>query len=142
MEDKKGHDDKHRREDSKVIPVIEEKLRIDKEKVETSKFRISKKIHEEEVTENISVTEENVTIERKEINEIVDTAPPAIRQDGDKTIISIVKEVLVVEKKVMLVEELHVTKSRSESSVPIKETLRREEVEINKTEDGTRFDKL
>jgi len=141
MEDKKDHDDKHRHHESKVIPVIEEQLQISKEKVETGKFHISKKVHQEEVTENISVSEENVTIKRKEINQYVDTAPPAIRQEGDNTIISIVKEVLVVEKKLMLVEELHVTKHRTESSVPIKETLRKEEVEVKKSDGGTGFDK-
>jgi len=143
MEDKKEHDERHgKKHHSEVIPVIEEKLRIDKEKVETGKFRITKKIHEEEVTENVSVSEENVTVERKDINEYVDTAPPATRQEGNCTIISVVKEVLVVEKKLILVEEIHVTKHQNESSVPVKDTLRKEEVRVTKTNDGTNFEKL
>jgi len=141
MENKKEHDDNYERHDPKVIPVIEEKLRIDKEKVETGRFTITKKVHEEEVTENVSVSEENVSIERKEINEYVDNAPPATRQEGDCTIISVVKEVLVVEKKLMLVEEIHVTKQQKESSVPVKDTLRKEEVKVTKSGDGTDFDK-
>lgn len=141
MENKKEHEDKHGKHDPKVIPVIEEKLRIDKEKVETGRFKITKKVHEEEVTENVSVSEENVTIKRKDINEYVDSAPPATRQEGDCTIISVVKEVLVVEKKLMLVEEIHVTKHRTESSTPVKDTLRKEEVSVTKTDDGTDFEK-
>ena len=141
MEDKKEHDDQHGKHDRKIIPVIEEKLKIDKEKVETGRFRISKKVHEEEVTENVPVSEENVTIKRKKINEYVDTAPPATRQEGNCTIISVVKEVLVVEKKLMLVEEIHVTKHQTESSVPVKDTLRKEEVSVTKSDHGTDFEK-
>ncbi|HSJ68546.1 MAG TPA: YsnF/AvaK domain-containing protein [Anditalea sp.] len=141
MEDKKDQDDSYRRPDPKVIPVIEERLKVDKEKVETGRISITKKVHEEEVTENISVTEENITVKRKEINEYVDSAPPAIRQEGDCTIISVVKEVLVVEKKLMLVEELHVTKHKTESSVPVNDTLRKEEVIVKQSDHGTGFDK-
>jgi uncharacterized protein (TIGR02271 family) len=140
MEDKKEHEDSRRKDDPKVIPVIEEKFRIDKEKVVTGNFRVSKTVHEEEVTENVPVTEENVSIKRIEINKYVDSAPPASRQEGDCTIISVVKEVLVVEKKLMLMEEIHVTKQHKESSVPVKDTLRREEVKISKTEGGIDFD--
>jgi len=142
MDDKKEHEDNRRKKrETEVIPIIEEKLKIDKEKVETGRFKISKKVHEEEVTENVSVSEENVTIKRKEINEYVDSAPPATRQEGDCTIISVVKEVLVVEKKLMLVEEIHVTKHQTESSVPVKDTLRKEEVNVTKSDGGTDFDK-
>jgi len=141
MENKKEHEDKHGKHESKVIPVIEEKLRIDKEKVETGKFIITKKVHEEEVTENVSVTEDKVTIDRKEINQYVDSAPPATRQEGNSTIISVVKEVLVVEKKLMLVEEIHVTKHQTESTTPVKDTLRKEEVKVTKSDDGTDFEK-
>lgn len=127
---------------NKTIPVIEEKLTIGKRKIETGRFLISKKVFEEEVSEDVSIEEEHINIERKEINQYVDTPPPASRDEGDTTIISVVKEVLVIEKKILLVEELHITKHKSESTVPVTETLRKEEVKITKVEGGTGFDEL
>jgi uncharacterized protein (TIGR02271 family) len=140
MKDKmrdKDENDHQEESGSRVIPVIEERLRIDKEKEVTGKYIISKKIHSEEVEEDVSVTEENVSIVRKEFNQYIDSPPPALRQEGDTTVISVVKEVLVVEKKLMLVEELHITKDIKQSTVPVKETIRKEEVNVKKSEGGT-----
>ncbi|RYE18527.1 MAG: DUF2382 domain-containing protein [Sphingobacteriaceae bacterium] len=61
----------------------------------------------------------------------VATVPP-VRVEGDTTIISVVKEVLVVEKRLMLVEEIHLSKNRTETLTTVNETLRKEEVEINR----------
>jgi len=133
MKDKDAKDRK-KESDSRVIPVIEERLRIEKEKVETGRFLVSKKIHEEHVEEDVPITEENVSISRKEINQYIDSPPPTMRQEGDTTIISVVKEVMVVEKKLMLVEELHITRDKKESTVPVKETVRREEVKVTKSD--------
>jgi uncharacterized protein (TIGR02271 family) len=115
-----------------TIPVVAEQLQINKEQVETGKVNISKKVTSEEVTVDVPVVREEVIVEKKPINQYVETAPPAIRQEGDTTIVSVVKEVLVVEKRLMLVEELHITKHRIETSVPTTETLRKEEVVVNR----------
>ena len=114
------------------IPVIEERLKINKELVEQSKVRIRKSVTEEEVSENIPTYHENVTINRVEINKYVDS-PPEIRSEGLTTIIPVIKEVLVVEKKLMLVEEIHVTRQRDEVAVEVKDKVRKEHVEITKT---------
>ncbi len=80
---------------SQVIPVIEEKLVVTTELVETGSVTVSKKVVEEEVQFDEHITSEQLLVERKEINRYVDTAPPAIRQEGDVTIISVMKEVRV-----------------------------------------------
>ncbi len=117
---------------SLVIPVIQEKLQIEKEVVESGKVQISKKVFEEETQKDVLILEEDIIVEKIAINKYVDKAPPAVRQDGNVTIVSVVKEVLVVEKRLMLVEELHITKQQTEKSVPIKATLLREEVDVRK----------
>jgi len=71
-------------------------------------------------------------VERKEINRYVDTAPPAIRQEGDVTIISVMKEVLVVEKRLMLVEEVHITKQQQQTPQHFSETLRKEQISVSR----------
>jgi uncharacterized protein (TIGR02271 family) len=116
----------------KVIPVIEERLHVGKEWKETGLVRISKTVAEEEVDYQVPVQEEELVVERKQINKYVDLAPPATRYEGDTTIISVIKEVIVVERKLMLVEELHITKRKTEHIVTGTETLRKEQVNIDK----------
>lgn len=125
------------RRESETIPVIEEKLQVGKEKVETGKVRISKQVHEEEEIIGVPVSEEDVHIERVPVNKYVDTAPPGIRQEGDKTIISVLKEVTVVEKRLMLVEEVHISKQEKKSISEQKVRLRKEEVFVDRQNSGS-----
>lgn len=116
-----------------VIPVIEEQLQISKVWQETGRVQISKTVTEEAVDYNVPVNQEEVIMERKPINQYVETAPAASRYEGDTLIIPVLKEVLVVEKKLMLVEELHIRKRHTEQTVSGTEILRKESVEINRT---------
>ena len=117
-----------------VIPVIEEQLKIDKELIESGKVIISKKVNEYTQNIDIPIINEEVEVTRIEINPYVDTAPPAVRQEGDKTIIPILKEVLVVEKKLLLVEEVHITRKQVKTTTTKQETLKKEEVIVSRVE--------
>jgi stress response protein YsnF len=50
-----------------------------------------------------------------------------VRYEGDTMIVSIMEEVLVVEKRWMLKEEIHLRQRRVERHQPQRVTLRREE---------------
>lgn len=113
------------------IALVEERLKIDVRQVETGTVQVHKKVVSEEVTQEVPVVSEEVLVERKPINQYVESAP-AVRVEGDTTIISVVKEVLVVEKRLMLVEELHITKTQIASTTTVTETLRKETIEINR----------
>ena len=52
-------------------------------------------------------SEETVEVTRVPIDKVVETAPE-IRTDGDVTIVPVLEEVLVVEKRLVLKEELHI----------------------------------
>ena len=116
-----------------VILLIEEQLQIDKVWQETGRVQVSKKVTEEAVDYNLPVMQEEVIMERKSINQYVDTAPAPSRYEGETLIIPVVKEVLVVEKKLMLVEELHIHKRRSEQTISGTEVLRKESVELHRS---------
>ena len=124
-------------DESLVIPVIRETMQVGTRTIETGKVHISKKVTEETAVENYIETSEQITVERKQINQYVETAPPASRQEGDVTIISVVKEVLFFEKRLMLVEELHVTKHKVQENKKVTATLRREEVTVERKDTGT-----
>ena len=115
-----------------VIPVIEEQLQVSKVWQETGRVQVAKTVTEEAVDYSVPLNQEEVIMERKAINQYVDTAPAASRYEGDTLIIPVLKEVLVVEKKLMLVEELHIRKRHTEQIVTGTETIRKESVEVNR----------
>ena len=80
------------------IPVIEERLSVNKDKIETGKVIFIKKVHSEPVSVGIPIVANEVEVERITLNKFVESAPEAIWQDGDRAIISVLKEALVVEK--------------------------------------------
>lgn len=114
-----------------VIPVIQEEITIDKRVIETGKVRISKRISEREELVDVPILQEEVTVERVPINLFVEEQPP-VRQEGDTIIIPVVQEQIVIQKKLLLVEELRVRKQIVEAHEPQQVTLFKEEVEIKR----------
>ncbi len=114
-----------------VIPVIEEEAFLDKRVVETGKVRISKRVSEREELIDEPLFREEVTIERVAVNQYVDQ-PPQVRHEGDVMIIPVVQEQLVMQKRLVLVEELRVRKQIVETHQPQSVTLRREEIDIKR----------
>jgi uncharacterized protein (TIGR02271 family) len=114
----------------RIIPVIEEHLHIAKEILEVSKVIISKKIVEDQLDTEIKVFHDEVTVENKIIDEYIEGELPKIRTEGETTIIPVIKEVII--KRMLLVEEIHITRHRKETSVPVHEVLRKEEITITR----------
>ena len=92
-----------------VIPVIQEQIMVGKRQVETATVEITKTVTEGPEPVHVVVAHDETSVERVPVNRFVEKAPE-IRYDGDTMIIPVMKEVAVVEKKLMLVEELRVTK--------------------------------
>ena len=114
-----------------TIPVIEEQMLVEKQVIETGRLRVSKTVLEEEQTVDVPLTSETFNVERVSINQYVDT-PPAVRYDGDTTVFPVLKEVLVTEKRLLLVEEVHVTKRQTTRNDTQRVMLRREEVTVQR----------
>jgi uncharacterized protein (TIGR02271 family) len=118
-------------DDIRVIPVVEEILDVRQRRFETGRVRITKIVHEREEEVNAPRVREEVTIERVTLNRMVD-APVSMRQQGDTFIIPLLEEVVVVEKRLMVKEELRITKRRIEEHGSQQVTLRREEVVVER----------
>jgi uncharacterized protein (TIGR02271 family) len=114
-----------------VIPVIQEEITIEKQTVETGRVRISKRISEHEELVDVPLLAEEVSVERVPMNLFVEARPP-VRQEGDTMIIPVVREQIVVQKRLLLVEELRVRKEIVERHQPQTVNVRREEVEIKR----------
>lgn len=112
------------------IPVIVEEPVVSKKRT-TRTVRINKTVHErEEVIDQPGFNEE-VEIERVPINRVVDKAPE-VHYEGDTMIIPVMEEVLVVEKQLVLKEEVRVTRRRETVHKPQKVSLRAEEVQVER----------
>jgi uncharacterized protein (TIGR02271 family) len=111
------------KKDPVSLNVYEEQAQVDKKTVEKGKVRIVKKVATNDEKINVDLKSEEVEVERVPVNKYVDSAPD-VRYEGNTTIIPVVKEVAVVEKKIVLVEEIRITKkinsSEEERTIPLK----------------------
>ena len=73
----------------------------------------------------------HVTITRIPMERVVD-GPIPVRDEEGTTILSVVEEVLVVEKRWMLREEIHIRTARRETHQPQQITLCSEEIQIER----------
>jgi uncharacterized protein (TIGR02271 family) len=114
-----------------VIPVIAEEAHIRKERRVTGKVRLRKIVHHEEQTVDEPLLKERVSMERVAIDRWVDEAPP-IRSEGETLVVPVVEEVLVVEKRLRLREEIRLTWHQEEEHEPQRLVVRREEVRVER----------
>lgn len=129
------HHDLEQDGETVVVPVIVEEVAVEKRQVETGKVRLTKIVHEREERIDEPLLQEEVLVERFPIQRVVDQPVP-VRYEGETMIIPILEEVLVVEKRLMLKEEVHITKHQTETHEPQQVTLRSEEVLIERMEGG------
>ncbi len=123
-------------DETAVISLAEESLRVGKRTVERGRVRLHKTVSERSETVDLPLAREQVEVERVSVNRPVEAAEP-VRYEGDVMVIPRYEEVLVVSKQLVLVEELRVRTVRSERREPQQVTLRREEVSVERTGDGT-----
>src|SRR5712672_4402770 len=108
-----------------TIPVFEEEVIVDKHSVVTGRVRVRTITESVDDVARATLEEQNIEIRRVPIDQVVDT-PPSVRTEGDITIIPVLEEVLVVEKRLLLKEELHI-RPHTESEVIEKPITRRKQ---------------
>ena len=104
---------------------------VRKERVVTETVRLCKRIHEAEEVLDVPVQTEAIEVERVPVGRWID-APAEVRREGDTTVYPVVEEVLVVEKRLRLVEEVRVTRRQETRRVQERVALRREEVVVER----------
>jgi uncharacterized protein (TIGR02271 family) len=114
-----------------VLPVIDEALEVHTSPVETGRVRIRKIVHEREEIVDPPLVRNEVDIERIPINRVVE-GPISVRSEEDTLIIPVLEEVLVIEKRLLLKEEIRITTRRIETHAPQRVTLHREEATVER----------
>lgn len=117
-----------------IIPVLKEEIKVTKKVIDTGVVNISKTIKESTEHIDIPLFREEIIVNRVPKNELIDTMPAASRYEGDIMIIPVLKEVAVVEKRMMLVEEIHISKIKTEKTETQEVVVRKEEVNITRTD--------
>jgi uncharacterized protein (TIGR02271 family) len=117
--------------DTLVIPIVEEEARIAKRQVASGRVIVKTTVDTEERILKEMLSLETVEVERIPINRVVDTVPQ-IRTDGDVTIVPVFEERLVVEKQLVLVEEVRIRRTGSVENVEVPITLRKERATVER----------
>lgn len=122
-------------EEPLVIPVVQEELRVERRAVATGKVLVRTGVHLREEVVDLPLASEEVEVQRVAKNEFVEARTP-IRQEGDTTIVPVFEEVLVVQKRLLLKEEVHLVRRRREERRPQRFELRSEEVTVERTKEA------
>jgi uncharacterized protein (TIGR02271 family) len=118
--------------EEEVIPLAEETLIVGKQTVNTGTTRVRRYIVEKPVEKQVTLFDEKVVVERR--RPVTDAASGETLTELTVEMIE-TSEVPVVAKGVQLREEVVVRRERTKRVETIRDTLRRDEVEVSKASD-------
>jgi uncharacterized protein (TIGR02271 family) len=123
-------------EDELRVPIVEERLAVEKRPVAAGELRLHKRVEQEEARATQPVMREDVAVERIPVNRVVESpdAAPKMRIEGDYLVVPLLAEELVVQKRLVVKEELRIHKQQLVENQEVRELLRREHVVV---EDAT-----
>ncbi|WP_169741527.1 DUF2382 domain-containing protein [Beijerinckia mobilis] len=104
--------------ETETLPLYQEIASVGKRSVSKGSVRV--RVVTDRLNETIEATlaSETVEIKRVPVDRVVDSVPD-VRIEGDLTIIPVFKEVLFIEKRLVLTEEIHIRRQRSDTYVNI-----------------------
>jgi uncharacterized protein (TIGR02271 family) len=114
-----------------VVPVIEEELLSGVREVETGKIWIDKQVETRVRRIDTPLLREEVEMRRVPVNKEI-KVPPAIRKEGHELVIPVVEEQLVVTKRLILKEEIRITKRKTKEHFVKDVKLKRERAEVRR----------
>lgn len=115
-----------------VIPVVAEQLHVDTVSVPAGGVRIIKRVVEDQVEINENLRQQHAEIEHVPIGRFVDGPQPIRQTQSGVTVIPVVEEQIVVERRWLLKEEIHVRQTVSSKEHREKIPVRREKVDIER----------
>jgi uncharacterized protein (TIGR02271 family) len=117
-----------------VIELVEETARVEKRLIETGRVRVSTRTETTDQVLRETLRGDAVGVTRVPIDRVIaegETAPQ-VRDEGGVTIIPVLEEVLVVEKRLVLKEEVHIRRTTSDEDVEVPITLRRQSAVVER----------
>ena len=118
--------------ESGVLRLLAEDAAVSRQVVETGRVRLAKVTRTRDHLVDELLGRTNVEVERIPIGRLIDAMPP-VREDGDLTIVPIVEETLVVERRLMLKEEVHIRRVQTTERYQQTVKLRYQTAEVTRT---------
>ena len=119
------------RKDQVVVPLHAEEVSVAKKRVVTGQVKVGTITRESEQLVEELLEHEHVEVERTAIGKEVDKAPP-VREEGDTLIIPILEEIVVVERRLLLKEEVRVRRTREKQPYQERVVVRKQEAVITR----------
>ena len=125
-------------QESLRIPLIEEQLAVGTRVVETGRgVRIHKTVSEQPVTIDERLLRDEVDVRHVPVDRIVALEEaPATRYEGDTLVVPVLEEVLVVERRLRIKEELHITRVQHEEHYRDTVQLKAERIEVERFDEA------
>lgn len=117
-----------------ALPLVEEQLSVTKREVVTGKVRVRTVTDTRQELVRQELRGEDIEVERLPVDRYVDegAAPPQVRTEGDVTVVPIVEEVLVVEKRLLIKEELRIRRVATTELAEVPVTLRKQRAVVER----------
>lgn len=125
--------------DQTVIPVVEEVATVDIIKRTTGRTRVSTRteVTTTPIDENLETYGVDVTGVPIGRDLGLEETIPSIREEGDTTIVPVFEEYLVVEKRLRLVEEVHIRRTTESEAVHFSVDQKRQVADVEHEDFGT-----
>ena len=115
------------------LALVEERLEIGKRQVERGRVVVRTRVDTREEIAEAELRQEEVSVERVSVGRPVETPPPVREEDG-VLIVPVLEEQLVVTTRLVLKEEIRITKRSRTEHVREPVTLRSERAEVERLE--------
>ena len=113
-----------------VVPVVEEKLTVDKREVQRGGVRVHTRVIETPIEEQVQLREEHVNVERRPVNRDVTAGDTEVFQERSFEVKETAEEA-VINKQARVVEEVVVDKTVKENVETVRDTVRRTDVQVD-----------
>jgi uncharacterized protein (TIGR02271 family) len=122
--------------DDHKLTLLAEELSVGKESVETGRLRVSKQTHTREVAVEESLLRESAEIETIPIGRRI-FEMPSVRQEGETIVVPIVEEILHTERRLILQEEVRITRRKTTEQIHDRVTLRYQEAVVTRVQSAS-----
>lgn len=121
-----------------AVPVIREELAVTTHVVDTGRgVRVTRNVTEEHAEIREELWHEELDVQRVAVDRVVAEAPPS-RYEGDVLVVPVLEEILVIEKRFRIKEEIRITRVRKQQEYRETVPLRVEDVQVEAFDEAPR----
>jgi stress response protein YsnF len=121
----------HAEDGDAVIPLLTEQIAVTRRTVVTGRVQVQTVTREGEHLVDELLSSQQVEVERVPVGKVVDSIP-AVREDDNEIVVPVVEEILTVQRRLILKEEVHIRKTRSSRRHQERVPIRRQEAVVTR----------